>query len=622
MKQHENNLLDGINIPEDIKKLGWDEIDMLGNEIRSLLIEHVSNNGGHLASNLGSVELTIALMRVFDFDNDKIIWDVGHQCYAYKILTGRKEMFPTIRKKNGLSGFPKRSESKYDFFNTGHSSTSISAALGFARATKLKGIKENIIAVIGDGALSGGMAFEALNDAGSSGDKIIVVLNDNEMSITKNVGGFSQYFSRLRSARIYSGANVSLKRRIENFPLIGEFLSNKIHKAKSAVKYLFSQGMLFEEMGFQYLGPVDGHDVKKLEILLKDAKKIPGPVLLHVITIKGKGYERAEKDPQNYHGVQKFDSTNGICDTEEPSFSCEMGNRLTAMAEHDRDIVVVCPAVTLGCGLISFAGKFPDRIYDVGIAEQHAVTLAAGLSCGGLKPVVAGYSTFMQRAYDQILHDICLMNLHVVFTFDRAGIVSGDGETHQGIYDLSYLSAMPNIRIYAPSSYERLGKHLDNAINNLNCPVVIRYPKSSSMISDSDIDFRPDEVELLKEGEDCIIFSYGRMLEEALDASGILEAYGLKCGVADLVCLKPLDIKGIRRFSEGKRLIVCLEDVIENGSCSQRIAFELYKYEPIFKFIGMTISEHTGMDGSFLDIIEGAGLKGELIAERINDMLQ
>ncbi|MBN2557653.1 MAG: 1-deoxy-D-xylulose-5-phosphate synthase [Clostridia bacterium] len=621
MKRHEGRLLDDMNIPEDIKGLGWDEIDMLGDEIRSLLIEHVSNNGGHLASNLGSVELTMALLRVFDFNSDKIIWDVGHQCYSYKILTGRKDMFPTIRKKDGLSGFPKRSESKYDFFNTGHSSTSISAALGFARAARLRGTEENIIAVIGDGALSGGMAFEALNDAGASGDKIIVILNDNEMSITKNVGGFSQYFSRLRSARIYSGANVSLKRRIEKLPLIGEFLSNKIHKAKSAVKYLFSQGMLFEEMGFQYLGPVDGHDVKKLEILLKDAKKIPGPVLLHVITIKGKGYERAEIDPQNYHGVSKFDSTNGICDTGEPSFSCELGTRLSAMAENDREIVVVCPAVTLGCGLISFARNFPDRLFDVGIAEQHAVTLAAGLACGGMKPVVAGYSTFMQRAYDQILHDICLMNLHVVFTFDRAGIVSGDGATHQGIYDLSYLAAMPNIRIYAPSGFEKLGKHLDNAINNLNCPVVIRYPKNEIMAYGPDNDFRPDEVELLKPGGDCIVFSYGRMLAEALEASAVLETFGLQCAVADLVCLKPLDMEGIKKHSEGKRLVACLEDVIESGSCSQRMAFEFFRSGAAVKFLGMTLPENSGMDGSIEDIIEGAGLKGMLAARRMLDML-
>ncbi|MBN2882863.1 MAG: 1-deoxy-D-xylulose-5-phosphate synthase, partial [Clostridia bacterium] len=451
----EESILKSINSPEILKTLDRKQIETLAEEIRLFLIKHVSENGGHLASNLGTVELTLALLRCFDFSNDRIVWDVGHQSYTYKILTGRFEQFNTIRKRNGLSGFPKREENKYDHFNTGHSSTSISAALGFARAARLSGSNHYSIAVIGDGALTGGMALEAMNDAGASGDNIIIILNDNEMSISRNVGGIAAYFSRLRSLRLYSGTNEKVRRFVERIPIIGKWLSKRVHNLKSAVKYLFSQGMLFEEMGLSYMGPVNGHDVRKLENILYDAKNVKGPVLLHVVTKKGRGLAEAESEPEKYHGVKgngyEKSNPNGLL-----SFSETLGPVLTELAEVSTNIVVISPAVAPGCGLVDFSRKYPDRFFDVGIAEQHAVTLAAGMACSGFIPVVSSYSTFMQRAYDQILHDVCLMNLHVIFTLDRAGIVGYDGETHQGIYDLAYLAHMPGIKVIAPSDSNKL----------------------------------------------------------------------------------------------------------------------------------------------------------------------
>ncbi len=617
-----NRFLDRIKKPNDIKEIDKTNLKNLAAELRDILISNVSNNGGHLASNLGVVELTISLLRAFDFETDKIIWDVGHQSYTYKILTGRMGSFNAIRKKNGLSGFPKRDESNYDHFNTGHSSTSVSAALGYARAFKIKGIDSYSIAVIGDGAMTGGMAFEALNDAGASGEKIIVVLNDNEMSITKNVGGFAEYFSRMRSSRLYSDANYSVKKGIEKVPLIGKLVSKGIHKAKSAVKYLFSENMLFEEMGFHYLGPVDGHDVNKLLKILNGAKKINGPVLIHAVTLKGKGYRKAEEKPDIYHGVGKFDVIKGFEEKENDTFSSLLGSYLTGMASNDNDITVICPAVTLGCGLVGFSQKFPNRFFDVGIAEQHAVTMAAGMSCGGMKPIVAGYSTFMQRAYDQMLHDVCLMNLHVVFTFDRAGIVDKDGATHQGVYDLSYLSNMPNLRIYAPSDFRGLQKYLNTALYYENGPVVIRYPKGKINIPDYKIEVEPGKSRLLKSGKDCTIFSYGKMLEESLKAAKILDEKGIECSIVDLGCIKPIDMDGVIRFSRGKKVTACIEDVVISGSCSMQISAHLSQELGETKFYSFTLGENFNSEGDASEILHDAGLSGEQVAESLLSVLK
>lgn len=611
--------LNSINKPNDIKKIDKKDLVILSNELREMLLSNVSNNGGHLASNLGVVELTIALLRVFDINKDKIVWDVGHQSYTYKILTGRRDSFDTIRKKDGISGFPKRTESIYDFFDTGHSSTSISAALGLARASRIKNIENYSLAVVGDGAITGGMAFEALNDAGVSGENLIVVLNDNEMSITKNVGGLAEYFSRMRSSKIYSEANSSVKNGVEKIPVIGKLISRAIHKIKSSVKYLFSQNMLFEEMGFHYLGPVDGHDMKKMEKILIDAKKINGPVLVHAVTVKGKGYKKAEEEPVIYHGVGKFDKENGLEEKSSESFSNYLGKTLTEYASVDDDIAVICPAVTLGCGLLEFSSKYPERFFDVGIAEQHAVTLAAGIACGGLKPLVAGYSTFMQRAYDQMLHDVCLMNLHVVFTFDRAGIVGLDGATHQGVYDLAYLSNMPNIKVFAPSDKENFNKYLEHSLNNENGPVVIRYPKGKIDIPKSNTNFIPGQSRILRTGKNGVIFSYGKMLEEAYKLSDKFDTIGIKCSVVDIACLKPIDELGIRKYALGKKFAICIEDVVESGSCSLKINKILKDNNKDIQIFTFNLGNKFDSRGKRNDIMLAAGLNSEQIFSNLEN---
>lgn len=616
------NKLDSINSPNDIKKVDKKELEILANELRQMLISNVANNGGHLASNLGVVELTIALLRVFDMDSDKVVWDVGHQSYVYKILTGRRDRFTTIRQKDGLSGFPKRSESKYDFFDTGHSSTSISAALGFARAAKINDMCSFSIAIIGDGAMTGGMAFEALNDAGVSNENIIVILNDNEMSISKNVGGIAEYFSRMRSSKLYSGTNKSIKKGVEKIPFIGTLISRIIHKFKSALKYLFSQNMFFEEMGFHYLGPVDGHDINKLEKIFNDAKKIKGPVLVHAVTQKGRGYNRAEKEPMMYHGVGKFNAENGFEDNSNISFSKILGNYLADFASADESIAVICPAVTPGCGLLEFSNLYPKRFFDVGIAEQHAVTMAAGMACSNLKPVVSGYSTFMQRAYDQILHDVCIMNLHVVFTLDRAGIVGQDGATHQGVYDLAYLSNMPNIKIFAPSDEINFKKYLNHSLYIEKGPVAIRYPKGYISIPYKENEFYPGKIHMIQEGSDCLIISYGKMLEEAYVLSGILEKQNILCSIVDLGCLKPIDERGLEKVLKNKKFAVCIEDVVESGSCSLSIQKFINNINTDIGYFSFNLGKTFDSTGERLDILKAANLTGELIAEAILKLIK
>lgn len=610
-------MLDKLSCPNDLKKIDLAQLEVLCAEIRADMIEHVSNNGGHLASNLGIVEITVALLRTFDFNIDKIIWDVGHQCYPYKILTGRREQFPNIRKRGGLSGFPKREESSYDFFNTGHSSTSVSAALGYVRAAKLTGAGGHSIAVIGDGAMTGGMAFEAINDAGAAKDKLIVLLNDNEMSISKNVGGFSEYFSKMRASKLYSKANVKVRTKVEKLPLLGKFISKKTHQIKGAIKYLISQNMLFEEMGFHYIGPVDGHDIKKLENIISKAKTIDGPVLIHAITMKGKGYKLAERDPENYHGVPVFDSQEGISTPEKISFSETFGKNMEQIVKNNSAVSVICPAVGPGCGLKEFSEKFPQNYYDVGIAEQHAVTLAAGMACGGAKPVIAGYSSFMQRAYDQILHDVCLMNLDVVLCLDRAGLTSSDGETHQGIYDLSYLGHMPNLKIYAPANFTQLENILNHALYEIEGPVVIRYPKGDRAISEEVNLSIAKKCELVRHGSDCIIFAYGRMLEYAISAAEILEKNSISCAVVNMFCLKPIDFECVLDIAKQKRLAYFIEDVVEDGSVSQKISSYLQKTSNNINFIFKTLPEQFDASGKSEEILESLGMSAQQIADKI-----
>lgn len=556
-----------INNVEDLRKLNIKEKEELAKKIRKLILNTVSNNGGHLASNLGVVELTIALHSVFNTPKDSIIWDVGHQTYVHKILTGRKDKMNTLRQLNGIAGFPKTSESEFDCFNTGHSSTSISVALGMARANKLANKKDKVIAVIGDGSLTGGMAQEALNDAGSSGADVTVILNDNEMSISKNVGGITSFLSKLRTKKFYTKTNSRIKKVLMKIPFIGKFFVKIAQRLKRGVKQVFIQKMYFEDIGFTYLGPVDGHNLEKLESVLNISKTIKGPVLIHVVTKKGKGYKFAEENPDQYHSTSSFDIITGQPKKEKKNdYSKILGNKLVELAKKDEKIVAVSAAMIDGTGLKEFKKQFPKRIFDVGIAEQHALGMAAGMAKNGLKPIVPIYSSFYQRAYDQVIHDICIQNLPVVMCVDRAGIVGNDGETHQGIFDMAFFSLIPNITIMAPKNFEELEKMLEFAVS-LNSPVVIRYPRGG----EGDTKFAEcDEVkigkaEILQDGEDLTIVAIGKMVERAMEVSQLLKEQNINCEVINARFLKPLDFNTIEASIRKTKNVVTIEDGILRG---------------------------------------------------------
>jgi len=562
------SILQQINSPEDIKKLTNSQLEKLASEIREFLIDKVSKTGGHLASNLGIVELTLALHKIFNLPEDKIIWDVGHQSYVHKILTGRKEHFDTLRKINGLAGFPKISESVYDCFNTGHSSTSISAAIGFARARDLKNEKFSVVAVIGDGALTGGMAFEALNDAGRSPNNLIVVLNDNEMSITENVGGLSRYLSKIRTEPLYSKAKEDINSLLAKLPLMGKSMTKAIERAKGTIKYIVMHEIIFEELGFKYLGPIDGHNIEEMTKVFSRAKLMKGPIFVHVYTQKGKGYSFAEDRPEIFHGIPPFEVETGeIKSGEGQTFSGIFGKEIVNIARKDNSVVAISAAMVQGTGLEDFAAEFPDRFYDVGIAEQHAVTMAAGMAQSGLKPVVALYSSFLQRSYDQILHDVALQNLHVVFAIDRAGIVGEDGETHQGLYDLSYLRHIPNIAIAAPCDYSEFAMMLEYAITIHDGPIAIRYPKGiwkEKLFENDQLNFGKGVK--IKTGKDVTIAAVGSMVETALKVAEILESAGIDAEVINARFVKPLDSSLlINSVSSTKRLVTLEDNVIKGG---------------------------------------------------------
>jgi 1-deoxy-D-xylulose-5-phosphate synthase len=477
------NLLNNYKDINDIKKMSFESKVELAHEIREFLIDKVSKTGGHLASNLGVVELTMCLFDVFDFNQDKIVWDVGHQSYVHKILTGRKSGFDTLRQFGGMSGFPKSSESKYDFFQTGHSSTSISSALGMARSRDIKKENYNVIAVIGDGALTGGMALEALNDLGYRKTKLIVILNDNQMSIAQNVGGVSRYLNRLRLDPKYNRLKQDVENLIKKIPNIGKGMAKYLERIKNGIKQMVVPGMFFEDIGLKYLGPVDGHDIKELTKVLTFAKNIDEPVVIHVITKKGKGYKFAENNPGKFHGIGPFNCSSGESESSsKETYSKAFGKEMVRLAEGNSDIVAITAAMRDGTGLKDFSKRYPDRFFDVGIAEQHGVTLSAGMAKSGLKPVFAVYSTFLQRGYDQLIHDVCIQNLPVVFAVDRAGIVGADGETHQGIFDMSYLTQMPNMTVMCPKSVKEISAMLKFALNH-NGPIAIRYPRGGDIVS-------------------------------------------------------------------------------------------------------------------------------------------
>ncbi len=567
-------ILKKVNNVTDLKKLNLKEKEKLAEEIRTLILEIVSKNGGHLASNLGVVELTIALHSVLNTPKDSIIWDVGHQTYVHKILTGRKDKMSTLRQLNGIAGFPKTSESEFDCFNTGHSSTSISVALGMARANKLQNKKERVVAVIGDGALTGGMAQEALNDAGSSNADVTVILNDNEMSISENVGGITYFLSKLRTKKFYTKTNSKLKNMMLKIPGIGKGMVRLTQKLKKGIKQIFIQKMYYEDIGFTYLGPVDGHNIEKLESVLKTSETIKGPVLIHVVTQKGKGYKFAEENPDKFHSTSSFNIETGEPEKKKKDdYSKIFGNKLIELAKKDEKIIAISAAMVTGTGLSEFKKCFPDRIFDVGIAEQHALGMAAGMAKSGLKPIVPIYSSFYQRAYDQVIHDICIQNLPVVMCVDRAGIVGNDGETHQGIFDMSFFSLIPNITIMAPKNFEELEKMLEFAVN-LNSPVVIRYPRGGEgeFKFEKCDDIKLGKAEVLKNGEDLTILAIGKMVQRAMEVSNLLLEQGINCEVINTRFLKPIDSYTIETSIKKTKNIITIEDGILHGGLGTSVS--------------------------------------------------
>ena len=563
-------MLEKINSPEDLKKLSIIEKQKLAEEIREYILEIVSENGGHLASNLGIVELTIALHSVFDVPNDKIIWDVGHQSYVHKIITGRKEKLKTLRKLDGIAGFPKVNESEADCFNTGHSSTSISVALGMARARDLKKENNSVIAVIGDGALTGGMALEALNDAGYSESKITVILNDNEMSISKNLGGLNMFLSKLRTKKLYNKSSLSIKKALWKVPMIGKPIVRLIQKLKRSIKQLFIPKMFFEDIGFAYLGPVDGHNIEQLQSILNLSKQMDRPVLIHVLTKKGKGYKIAEENPDKYHGTGPFDIKTGKSKKEKKKdYSKVFGEKLIELAQKDDKIVAITAAMKDGTGLSGFQKEFPDRFFDVGIAEQHALGMAAGLARAGMKPVVPIYSSFYQRCYDQVIHDIAIQQLPVVMCVDRAGIVGADGETHQGMLDMSFFKIVPNITIMAPKDFKELEQMMEFALQ-FNRPVVIRYPRggeSEKVKFEKHNKIEEGKAEVLKNGNDLTIIAIGKKVANAIE----LAEKEKNAEVINTRFLKPLDVETIKSSIQKTKKVITIEDGTKIGGLATSI---------------------------------------------------
>lgn len=567
-------MLEKIQKPNDIKKIPADQLPALAEEIREFIIESLSKTGGHLASNLGVVELTIAMHRVFDLPKDKLIWDVGHQSYTHKILTGRKDGFETLRREGGISGFPKRSESDCDVFDTGHSSTSISAGVGYVRARELKKENYSVVSIIGDGALTGGMAYEALNNAASLKSNFIIVLNDNEMSITENVGGMSSYLSGLRTASAYTGFKMDVTKALNRIPGIGPGMVDAMRKTKSSIKQIIIPGMLFEDMGLTYLGPVDGHNIPQLIKTFQEAKRFEGPILVHVLTKKGRGYEPAMRHPARFHGAGPFDVKTGLpVGKSNPTYTDVFSTVMRKMGDRRKDVAAVTAAMMTGVGLKRFSNMFPDRCFDVGIAEEHAVTFAAALSLGGITPVVAIYSSFLQRAYDQIMHDVCMQNLHVVFAIDRAGLVGYDGETHHGIFDLSYLGSMPNMTILAPKNLWELSDMIKFAVD-YDGPIAVRYPRGEAYTGLKE--FRAPiclgKSEVIHEGSRVALLAVGSMVKMAEEVQKQLkERMDMDAALVNARFVKPIDEELLRSFADTYELVVTLEENVKDGGFGERV---------------------------------------------------
>lgn len=566
-------ILEKIKEANDVKQLSLSECEQLAQEIRDFLIRSLSETGGHLASNLGVVELTIALHRFLHFPEDKLVWDVGHQAYTHKILTGRKEQFATLRKTGGLSGFPKRKESDCDAFDTGHSSTSISAGLGLVQARDLKGENYQVVSVIGDGALTGGMAYEALNNAAELKKNFIIILNDNEMSITRNVGGMSSYLDHIRMAAPYTELKMGVTNALKKIPKVGDGMVDALHKTKSSIKQLVIPGMLFENMGLTYLGPVDGHDMRQLGKVLQEAKRKQGPVLIHVLTEKGRGYEPAMRHPARFHGAAPYEVETGLPKSNgNPSYTDIFSTVMRKFGDREPDVVAVSAAMVPGTGLKRFGNMFPERLFDVGIAEEHAVTFAAGLALGGLRPVVAIYSSFLQRAVDQILHDVCMQNLPVVFAVDRAGLVGSDGETHHGCFDLSYLSMMPNMTVMAPKNKWELSDMLKFAIRQKS-PVAIRYPRGEAYtgLEDYRAPIEMGKAEILEKGKEIAILAVGNMVRTAVQVTENLRNCGYEPTLVNMRFVKPLDMDLLEILREDHSLIVTMEENVKSGGFGEQV---------------------------------------------------
>lgn len=567
-------MLEKIQKPNDIKKIPADQLPALAEEIREFIIESLSKTGGHLASNLGVVELTIAMHRVFDLPKDKLIWDVGHQSYTHKILTGRKDGFETLRREGGISGFPKRSESDCDVFDTGHSSTSISAGVGYVRARELKKENYSVVSIIGDGALTGGMAYEALNNAASLKSNFIIVLNDNEMSITENVGGMSSYLSGLRTASAYTDFKMDVTKALNRIPGIGPGMVDAMRKTKSSIKQIIIPGMLFEDMGLTYLGPVDGHNIPQLIKTFQEAKRFEGPILVHVLTQKGRGYEPAMRHPARFHGAGPFDVKTGLpVGKSNPTYTDVFSTVMRKMGDRRKDVAAVTAAMMTGVGLKRFSNMFPDRCFDVGIAEEHAVTFAAALSLGGITPVVAIYSSFLQRSYDQIMHDVCMQNLHVVFAIDRAGLVGYDGETHHGIFDLSYLGSMPNMTILAPKNLWELSDMIKFAVD-YDGPIAVRYPRGEAYTGLKE--FRAPiclgKSEVIHEGSRVALLAVGSMVKMAEEVQKQLkERMDMDAALVNARFVKPIDEELLRSFADTYELVVTLEENVKDGGFGERV---------------------------------------------------
>lgn len=610
-----SNHIKDYKLPEDIKSMDENSLELLSTGIRAFLIDTISKTGGHLASNLGVVEISVGLHKIFDFPKDKLIWDVGHQSYIHKILTGRADQFSTLRQNDGMSGFPKRSESEYDVYDTGHSSTSISAAMGLAVARDLKKSDEEVIAVIGDGAMTGGPSFEALNNLGSLGSKVIIVLNDNGMSISEINGGLSEHLSKLRTSSEYQNTKNNIKKAINKIPDLGKPLSKGIAGLKRAVKYaIFSGGVIFEELGITYLGPFDGNNMSDVLRGLNQAKNAPGPVLVHFITKKGKGYKQAEQNPDKFHGIGAFDKETGVTlSKSQTSYSEIFGKKMFELAEKNDKLVALTAAMCTATGLDQMRDRFPKRVFDVGIAEAHACIFAAGLALGGMHPVVAIYSSFLQRAYDEIIEDVCLQKLPVTFAIDRAGIVGADGETHHGIFDLSYLLPLPNMTVLAPCDAHQLEDMLEYATSK-DAPFAIRYPRGSADMTRHIEDSFELKNNVISEGKDVNIIAVGTMLNKAIKASEILKEQGIDAKVCSASVLKPFDDSII---NSSDKLIVTLEDNLIRGGFGEYIAANYTN-----RVVNLGWPDKFIEHGDCEYLYKKYGLDAESIAERIRQELE